>query len=123
MTQKKTPLSPSTTNVGGPKQEMLNQPGLYKTLGSLIIKLLMSNLGISSKRSPLKLYELTRSSFFTLADDPEQVVYQLITLDGLYSVCEDALDNEFHFHVCTEVFPVRPFSTIINSKPFQAYAY
>ena len=63
----------------------------------------------------MKLYELPRRSLFTLSEDPQippdanegipNVIYQLGSIDGMYSYVTDAFNNVYHFAAWTEVEP------------------
>ena len=60
----------------------------------------------------MKLYNLTRDKYFTLKGDESKDVYQLETIDGMYSRCFKVNDNNYiggldtvcyHFQAWTEV--------------------
>jgi hypothetical protein len=55
----------------------------------------------------MKLYELPRNSYFTIEDDPQQLVYLFKNVDGMYSVCYYD-DKLIHIAAWTDVQFVRP---------------
>ena len=61
-----------------------------------------------SPYEPKKLYELQQGSYFRIDDVfASNMIYRLIKLDGMYSVCTDPDDIVMHFHIGTPVIEVK----------------
>jgi len=59
----------------------------------------------------MKLYDLPRNTYFkcdngSLLNHPNNPVFLLDHIDGMYSVCYDKDSNVYHFAAWTEVTPV-----------------
>jgi hypothetical protein len=55
----------------------------------------------------MKLYELTRDTYFTLPCEDNKEVYKLDHLDGMYSVCYDQSGQLTHVF-CSEEVIINP---------------
>jgi hypothetical protein len=52
----------------------------------------------------MKLYEIPRGSYFTIAEPPyDSVVFKLLHIDGMYSVCTSPEGDVVHIKAWTEV--------------------
>jgi len=59
----------------------------------------------------MKLYELPQKTYFSIEDDPQQHVFFLDHIDGMYSVCYDMNDKLIHISAFAPVQIVRPVKT------------
>jgi len=65
----------------------------------------------------MKLYELPRDTYFSIADDSRQRVYLFKHVDGMYSVCYNMSDELIHIAAWTDVNIVTPVKTYAGDQP------